>query len=258
MDSLTKENIYRSPERRISIFARKAPNWVFYPKIISIVLKAANLSRREKYTSEEWVKSSMSILNALESTGITFEIENFATFKNLDSPCVFVGNHMSTLETFVLPCIIQPYRDVTYIVKKELIEYPVFKHVMIHRDPIVVGRVNPRDDLKAVLEGGEERLGRNISIVVFPQTTRKVEFDPKQFNTIGVKLAKRAGVPIVPFALKTDAWGNGNRIKEFGKINPTKPVHICFGEPLTVSGRGREEHEFIIRFVSNKLKAWSS
>ena len=165
---------------------------------------------------------------------------------------------MSTLETFVLPCIIQPYRDVTFIVKRELIEYPVFKHVMIHRDPIVVGRVNPRDDLKAVLEGGEERLGRNISIIVFPQTTRKVEFDTKQFNTIGVKLAKRAGVPVVPFALKTNAWGNGKRIKEFGKIDPTRPIHICFGEPLTVSGGGREEHEFIIQFVTSKLKEWSS
>ena len=86
MDYLTKENVYRSPERRISIFVRKAPNWVFYPKMISIVLKAANLSKREKYTGEEWVKSSMGIVTALESTGATFEIENFAAFKNLDSP----------------------------------------------------------------------------------------------------------------------------------------------------------------------------
>lgn len=58
MDCLTKENIYRSPERRISIFARKAPNWVFYSKMISIVLKAANLSKREKYTGEEWAKAA--------------------------------------------------------------------------------------------------------------------------------------------------------------------------------------------------------
>ena len=195
-------------------------------------------------------------MTALESVGVNFEIENFAAFKDLDSPCVFIGNHMSTLETFVLPCIIQPYRDVTFIVKKELIEYPVFKHVMINRDPVVVGRANPRDDLKAVLEGGHDRLGRNISIVVFPQTTRTVDFDPKHFNTIGIKLAKRAGVPIVPFALRTDAWANGKRIKEFGRIDPAKPVHISFTDPIHVSGSGKEEHEFIVDFISNRLKAW--
>jgi 1-acyl-sn-glycerol-3-phosphate acyltransferase len=197
-------------------------------------------------------------MDALESVGTHFEIVNYDTFKNLDHPCVFVGNHMSTLETFVFPGIIRPYRDVTFIVKKELIEYPVFKHVMIHCDPIVVSRSNPREDLKAVLEGGEERLSRNISIVVFPQTTRRVDFRAEEFNTIGVKLAKRAGVPIVPFALKSDAWGNGKRIKEFGKIDPSKPVHIHFGDPLFVKGSGREEHESIIGFIEEKLKEWSS
>jgi len=36
----------------------------------------------------------------------------------LPSACVFIGNHMSILETFVLPCLIQPHRDVTFVVKE--------------------------------------------------------------------------------------------------------------------------------------------
>ena len=258
MDYLTTQNIYRSPERRVSHLVGRAADWFFYPKIAAIVLRASRSSKRGKYGGEKWVRSSLDVLHALESVGIKFEIENFSAFQNMDSPCVFVGNHMSTLETFVLPCLIRPYREVTFIVKKELIEYPVFKHVMIHCDPIVVGRMNPREDLKAVMAGGEERLSRNVSIVVFPQTTRMVDFDPKQFNTIAVKLAKRSGVPLVPFALRTDAWGNGKKIKEFGTIDPSKPVHICFGEPLRVSGSGKEEHEFIIQFIMDKLQLWFS
>ena len=58
---------------------------------------------------------------------------------------------------------------------------------------------------KAVLEGGKQRLQKGISIIVFPQTTRTVRFEPENFNSIGVKLAQRAKVPIIPLALRTDA-----------------------------------------------------
>ncbi len=154
-------------------------------------------------------KAASATLRALEQVGVSIEIDGIDNFRTFDGPCVFIGNHMSTLETFVLPVLIAPIKDATFVVKQSLVEYPVFKYVMRARDPVTVGRSNPRDDLKAVLEGGTERLKAGISIIIFPQTTRLAAFDRDQFNTIGIKLAKRAGVPVVPIALKTDAWGNG-------------------------------------------------
>jgi 1-acyl-sn-glycerol-3-phosphate acyltransferase len=136
------------------------------------------------------------------------------------------------------------------------LDYPVFKHVMRSRDLIAVTRTNPRQDLMAVLEGGLERLKKGISIVVFPQTTRTLTFNEKKFTTIGVKLAQRAGVPIIPLALKTDAWGNGKRLKDFGKIDASKSVKFAFGAPMRVKGRGGEEHQAIIEFIAHKLKEW--
>ena len=135
-------------------------------------------------------------------------------------------------------------------------DYPVFRHVMRSRDPITVGRTNPRDDLKAVLEGGTERLKAGRSLVIFPQTTRMEKFDPKGFNTIGIKLAKRADVPVVPVALKSGAWGNGKLLKDFGRIDPSKHVHFAFGPPLWIRERGNQEHNEIIAFISGKLKEW--
>lgn len=256
METLTLQNIYRSPHKKPHILARLIPGWVFYSKMISIVWKASRLAKRGKYDGEQWVHSSLGIMRALESVGAALEVENLDVIRNLDTPCVFVGNHMSTLETFVLPCVIWPYTKVTFIVKKELIEYPVFKHIMISRDPIVVTRTNPREDLKIVLEGGLERLNKNISIIVFPQTTRQFHTTIQDFNSIGVKVAKHASVPVVPFALRTDAWANGKWHKDFGKIDPIKPIHICFGDPITITGTGKEEHEFIVQFISHKLKKW--
>jgi len=82
------------------------------------------------------------------------------------------------------------------------------------------------------------------------------EFDPREFNTIGVKLAKRADVPVIPFALKTDAWGNGKMVKDFGRIDPSRTVHFAFGAPLRVTQQGAAEHQEIIRFIVSNLKAW--
>ena len=256
MKTLTEENDYRSPKRKPALIARISPGLGFYTQVMSVVWKAAHLAKRGKYHAEEWVRSSRDIVSALESVGATIHVENLDAFRHLDAPCVFIGNHMSTLETFVLPCLIRPYREVTFIVKQSLIDYPVFKHVMRSRDPIVVGRTNPREDLKAVLDGGKERLDKGISVIVFPQRTRAFHTHVENFNSIGVKLAKNADVPVVPLALRSDAWGNGKRIKDIGKIDPKKPIHICFGEPVRVRRNGREEHEHIVRFINTKLEEW--
>jgi 1-acyl-sn-glycerol-3-phosphate acyltransferase len=247
---------YRSPPRRASLPGRIFPSFAFYSALAPIVWKSSALAKRGRYGSREWIRSSHDVLRALERVGIPVEITGIRHLAGLEGPCVVVGNHMSVLETFVLPGVIEPIRPVTFVVKESLMTYPVFGHVMRSRDPIAVTRTHPRQDLKAVMDGGRERLARGVSLVVFPQTTRRPCFLPEEFNTIGIKLAQRAGVPVVPMALLTDAWGNGKRLKDFGRIDPSRPVHIAFGEPLHVEGRGASEHEAVIGFIQEKLEKW--
>jgi len=172
-------------------------------------------------------------------------------------PVLFIGNHMSTLETMILPCIIGPHKELTFVVKESLVKHPLFGDVMKSRDPIVVGRTDPRKDLEAVMNGGVEKMTNGVSIVIFPQSTRSVEFKPDEFNSLGVKLAKKAGVYVVPVALKTDFWGNGKLIKELGPIDRHKPIFIKFGEPFQVRGNGKEENQKIIDFITSSLDEWS-
>jgi 1-acyl-sn-glycerol-3-phosphate acyltransferase len=155
-----------------------------------------------------------------------------------------------------MPLLIQPYKDVTFVIKKELAEMPIFKHIVLTRDPIVVGRQNPREDFKLVMDKGTELLNNGRSVIIYPQTTRTIKFDPKSFNTIGVKLAKKAKVPVVPVALKTDAWGNGKLIKDLGKIDPNKIVYFKFFEPFVINGNGKEEHQKIIGLIEKSLEEW--
>jgi 1-acyl-sn-glycerol-3-phosphate acyltransferase len=246
------------PKRPRSLLSKifLTPKCMFYPQVLRIFWTNAGMAKRGLYKGKEWAQGSLDILRTLENVGVTVEITGMANIRKFEGPAVFIGNHMSTLETLVLPCIIQPVKPVTFIVKESLLTAPVFGHVMRSRDPIALGRVNPKEDLKSVLDGGGKKIGAGRSIIVFPQSTRSVIFKPEEFNTLGIKLAVRAGVPVVPVALRTDAWGTGRIIKDFGPVDRKKKVHFAFGEPMRITGRGVEEHKKIIAFIQERLEEW--
>ncbi len=247
---------YRTAGDPSGRLARRLPTLVFYARVGRIVLAAARRARRGAFTDAEWIRASLAVRAAFERVGVRVAITGTRAFITLAEPCVFIGNHMSTAETFLLGSVILPFRPFTFVVKRSLVEYPVFKHIMRSRDPVVVGRLNPREDLRAVLEGGRQRLQAGRSLVIFPQRTRTATFDREAFNTIGVKLARRAGVPVVPLALKTDAWANGRWIKDLGPIRPAEPLHIAFGPALRIDAGERAVHEAVIAFIEGRLREW--
>lgn len=251
-----KDNSYKTEIQQISFISKILPSFIFYPKVFFIVSKIGWVAKRKRFNYKEMLDSSLSVFRALEGAGAEIEITGTENLKKIDSPCVIVANHMSTFETLALPAIILPFKNMAFVIKDELLRYPLFKHAMIAAKNIAVGRKNPRDDFKAVMEGGVERLKMGISIVIFPQTTRYTVFEPEKFNTIGIKLARRANVPVIPLALKTDAWGVGKYIKDLGRIDPSKKVYFAFGEPLWIKGSGSEEHKIIIEFIQKKLVQW--
>jgi 1-acyl-sn-glycerol-3-phosphate acyltransferase len=236
--------------------ARAAPGFLFYSNAGLRVIAAARRVQKGIYSTTNKIQSSLSILKSLEYLGADIRVENLTILTKLKSPCVFVSNHMSVLETFIFPCLIMPYKAYTVVLKRSLMQYPLFKHVLRSLDPIVVDRINPRQDFKKVMEEGLANLKNNISVLIFPQTTREPYFDPRKFNTLGIKLAKRAKVPVIPVAVKTDAWGIGRWLKDFGRIDPSKPVRVSFGEPIHISGSGKSEHRSTIKFILKKLEAW--
>lgn len=231
---------------------------LFMLNYFSIVLRSRSAALKGRYKTEEWARSSFDVLRLIEKSGGRIHITGLKNLSKAQKPAVFVSNHMSTLETMVFPCIIAPLTEVTFVVKESLVKHPFFGPVMRSRDPIVINRSNPREDFKEVMEKGRELLSRGTSIVIFPQSTRTVDFSPKEFNTIGVKLARSAEVPVVPIAIKTDFWGNGKRLKDLGPIDRSKPIRMAFGEPLSIKGTGKEEHDFIIRYINEHLARWKA
>lgn len=251
-----QNNRYTSFGGKVFPLSKIFPSLIFYPQFIKVVISAASRAKRGAYTSEDWAKDSHRVFRLLEKTGLCIDIQGFENMEKLNGPCVFIGNHMSIMETLILPVIIVPFLPVTFVVKDSLLTYPVFKHIMISRNPVAVTRTNPREDFKTVMTDGVDRLKNGISVIVFPQTTRSTSFEAEHFGSIGIKLAKKADVPIVPLALKTDAWQNGTISKDLGRLKPEVPVKLAFGDAFKVQGKGTEEHQQVIEYIAGKLEEW--
>jgi 1-acyl-sn-glycerol-3-phosphate acyltransferase len=257
MNTLHYHNsVYTSPDEQLSFCRKLFPSISFYLNLFFIVFRASRLAKKDEYDGRAWADSSHDVLREIEKIGVRIEVSGIEHVLEHNGPAVIISNHMSMMETLLLPVMIQPLRDVTFVVKESLLHYPVFKYVMRARNPVAVGRTNPREDLKVVMREGVERLKNGISVIVFPQTTRAQIFDPKQMSSIGVKLAKKAGVSVIPLALKTDAWQNGRISKDFGRIDRSKTAYFAFGKPLEVISRGNEEQQAVNHFIMKKLGDW--
>ncbi|MCF6269553.1 MAG: 1-acyl-sn-glycerol-3-phosphate acyltransferase [Melioribacteraceae bacterium] len=252
---LAKQDVYKTPvdaEKKSSLPTELR----FFPNLLHIFFYANKLTRKNIYNRYNWVNSSKMIMDGLEKVGVKIEIDGMHNLSSFDGPAVFIGNHMSTLETIALPRIINPVKPVVFVTKEELNSTPLFGPINSSRHPIIVSRKNAREDLMQVMKQGAERLEDGRSIILFPQKTRTPIFDQNNFNTLGIKLAKRNNVPVVPIALLTDAWGNGKIMKEFGKIDISKKVHFSFGKPMEITGNGSEQHKQVVEFIISHLKKW--
>lgn len=251
--NLLKNHAYRSPGTpRHVLFSTLR----YYKGIFGIVATCSQISFRRPYTNQDWFNSSYHSIITVEAIGGSIEITGLEHLAALTKPAVIVSNHMSLLETFLLPCLILPFTPMAVVIKKELTEYPGFGRTMSTINHIAVSRDNPRADFRTVMEEGLNLLTHGISVLIFPQSTRNSVFVPAEFNTLGEKLASKAGCPVIPVAVKTDLQNNGRLIKEFGSVDPTRPVRIVFGPPLDPQKEGRQIHDKIIQFIGGQLQSW--
>ena len=230
--------------------------WGLYVYFARIVFSSRALAVKNLYDDNQWAKSSFEVFSSIEGCGGRFHIKGFSSIRAENDPVVFISNHMSTLETLILPVLIAPIKKVTYVVKDKLVHGKVFGPIMRSRNPISVTRTDPRGDLKRVLTDGAKLLKEGYSIIIFPESTRHQVFDPKRFNTLGIKLARAAGVKVVPVAVKSDFWDNGRILKGFGPLYRKRTIFFEFGPAMDIHGMGKNEHLRVIEFIQSRLASW--
>lgn len=258
LHTLRTEHGYKSPVRQrfLSKYLPGSPSLLYYVRLLYTLFLASFSARRGTLDNVKWAMYSHRVLRVVESVGGRVNISGLEHVADRQGPVVYIGNHMSLLETMILPGIALAFHRINFVIKEELRHYPFFGPIFRSLGLIAVSRKNPREDFKVVLNEGHKFISDGGSVIIFPQATRNVVFDQTVFNTLGVKLASRAGVPVVPVAIKTDFHGNGKWIKDMGPIDPGKPIYFKFGGQLPVSGKSRDIHRRVVDFITKSLLAW--
>ena len=264
MDPYLFNNVdaYDTPEnRRISRLFRLMgkSRWYFYAVNFAVFCRSGQLGKAGKLDKAAQIEQSNRNLRLVENCGGKVHIRGLNNLRELNNkPCVLIGNHMSLLECALLHAVSRQYVDFSFVIKASLLKVPFFRYIMTTLKAIPVSRTNPREDLKTVLSEGKKVLESGRSIIIFPQATRSDEIDENTFSTIGIKLAKSANVPVLPFALKTDLAEVGKICRDLGPIRPERGVWFEFAPALEVTGNGKEQHSQIIEFIQNRLQYWKS
>ena len=251
----TPESMRKSMLYRLSLGSR----WYFYLNNFGIFARTGRCGRRGRLDKERQIYYSNKNFRLVEKCGGRIHLRGLENLRDVSGePVVLIGNHMSLLETALFHAVAREYLDFTFVIKQSLLTVPFFRDIMRSLGAIPVGRENPRDDLRAVLGDGKKVLESGRSIIIFPQSTRSETFDAAKFNSIGIKLAKSAGVRVQPSALKTDFLGNGKYLRDMGPVRPKRGVYFEFAPARAVEGNGQALQQEIIGFIQSRLASWQA
>lgn len=116
---------------------------------------------------------------------------------NARHPYVAVSNHESYADIFLISHF--PW-EMKWLSKDTIFRIPVMGWMMrMARDiPIKRGK---RESVVSAMQGCRDRLGKKVSVMIFPEGTRSMTEDLLPFKDGAFKLAIEAGVPILPIAV---------------------------------------------------------
>nr|VFK52707.1 MAG: 1-acyl-sn-glycerol-3-phosphate acyltransferase [Candidatus Kentron sp. TUN]VFK53290.1 MAG: 1-acyl-sn-glycerol-3-phosphate acyltransferase [Candidatus Kentron sp. TUN] len=129
---------------------------------------------------------------------------------------VVLSKHESAWETLALQAVFQPQ---VWVLKRELLWIPFLGWGLAVLNPIFIDRSAAGRALRKVVQQGHRHLKAGIWVVIFPEGTRVLPGENKQYLGGGAMLAKRAECSVIPVAHNAaDFWGRRSFIKKPGKI----------------------------------------
>jgi 1-acyl-sn-glycerol-3-phosphate acyltransferase len=151
----------------------------------------------------------------------------------VDEAVVFISNHQGNFDIPILMGYIN--KPKAFIAKIETRKLPLVSTWMKHMKCVFMDRNDIRQSVQAINEG-VDLLKQGYSMVIFPEGTRSKGETMGEFKQGSFKLATKAGVPIVPVAIK----GSYKMMEEKGFIRPAS-VEVIISKPISTEGLTREE-----------------
>jgi len=261
-EELLRTGAYETPPERMAPKPR-APGWwtttSFTWSVFSVFPRCAVSENLGLLTTDKWAHYCFAALRKAEAFGTKVTADGWENRRDYEGPVVYLCNHISTLETILLPFVLLTFGPFNVVVKASLSHLPGLERAAEHMGLVPIGRTSPREDLMTVFRVGGEQIAKGISFLIFAQGKRQPVFERKGWSSIGAKLAEKAGVPVMPIAVKTDIQPtrpNGKGwLKDFGMVDPSRDIRLRCGPVL--KGTSREMHAASFGWIKAQLDEWN-
>jgi 1-acyl-sn-glycerol-3-phosphate acyltransferase len=164
----------------------------------------------------------------LQLSGVTVRVRGLELLDPAET-YVFVSNHRSYLDTATL--FVYTGRRIGLLAKKELLKVPVLGVGMGFVNVMAIDRTN-RESAIRTADAAAKRIQSGISFAVFVEGTRAKPGELLPFKKGAFYMAKQAGVPVVPIALKNSdvLMGKGTSEARSGTLE------MVILKPLSTAG----------------------
>lgn len=158
-----------------------------------------------------------------------------------DEPCIFACAHQSTWETIATQTFLPP---LAWVLKKELLNIPVFGLGLRATGPIAIDRSDQKNALDQVIEQGIEKFKEGRYVLIFPQGTRTKYGESGRYKKGAAKLAIDANKSIIPVAHDAGKyWSHDSYLIKPGTIR------CIFGPAITVDGKTDKQ-------ITHEIQTW--
>jgi 1-acyl-sn-glycerol-3-phosphate acyltransferase len=184
------------------------------PKLrrMQVLPKEMSVAQRDRLVQETPKKWSETIM---KMTGSKVEVRGEQHFP--DGPVLIVSNHEGDFDIpLLLGFVNKPFG---FISKIEVKKVPVLSKWMDVMNCVYLDRKDRRQAVRSIREG-VRLLKEGHSILIFPEGTRSKGKSIGEFKSGSLKLAKEAGVPIVPISIE----GTADVFEKNGRL--IKPANI--------------------------------
>ncbi|CAA6604632.1 1-acyl-sn-glycerol-3-phosphate acyltransferase [Rhodospirillaceae bacterium LM-1] len=131
-------------------------------------------------------------------------------------PFLIAAKHQSAWDTLIFHILLP---DPAFILKKELLNIPLFGWYLAHHGMIAIDRSAGASALKKMLKEAQNALARGSVPIVFPEGTRTAPGDSMPYHPGIAALYADLKVPVVPVALNSGLyWRRKGFMKRPGRI----------------------------------------
>lgn len=211
--------------------------------IISLYIKKFFYNIAKRKMSEEEIERYAQVTVAKIARYLMIKSRSTVELEGLENlpegACLFVSNHQGLFDIIAVTGYIN--KPLGFIAKKELAKLPGVNLWMKEMQCIFLDRENTRESLKTFAEG-VQLLKKGHSMVIFPEGTRSKGPEMDEFKKGSMKLATKAGVPIVPISI--DGTYHILEEQNYRDVKPAK-VKMMIAPPIETQGMSKEEQNVL-------------